>query len=290
LLSSAGVQAQVITHLPPSRISQASTPDDDPPPPPPVPRWAPARQPVSPVQQSSDVKPAPPPQAAASPVVRTAADGPAAGGIVPPATTTRDAAWLMDDPMAPPNAIRPAVMQQPADLRAPATLEEPTEPHIRLEPPGPEVIFRRQTEAELMERMRQEALNQAKPERIEFPEEKPYLTKEPFRPRAFPTLRGTVEPNYTCYSRLGFEQKNFERYGWDLGVLTPLISAAAFYKDVLLIPYHLGTEPCRRYECNTGYCLPGDSVPLLLYPPQFSLTGTLLEGAAVAGVLLVFPG
>ena len=70
-------------------------------------------------------------------------------------------------------------------------------------------------------------------------------------------------------------------YGWDLGPLHPLISAGIFYLDVAALPYHAATDPLRRYECNPGYALPGDPMPLLLYLPKVSLPGALAEAAAI---------
>ena len=186
--------------------------------------------------------------------------------------------------------IQPVVLQKPMDNRPAPVGEETQDYHIRLTPPGAEEIFRRDSEAQLLERMRQQALSQSRSERIEFPKEHAYLTKEKFAPRAFPPSTTIVEPNYTCYRRLNFEQLNVERNGWDLGFIAPLVSTVVFFKDVALLPYHIGTEPCRSYECNTGYCLPGTPTPLLLYPPEFSLTGFLLEATVVTGLVLAFPG
>jgi hypothetical protein len=93
-----------------------------------------------------------------------------------------------------------------------------------------------------------------------------------------------------CYGRLLFEQKNLERYGWDLGFITPFVSAGKFYWDVVWIPYHIWTAPCRQYECSAGYCLPGDPVPLLIYPPELSLTGTVMEAGTIVALFAIFPG
>jgi hypothetical protein len=107
--------------------------------------------------------------------------------------------------------------------------------------------------------------------------------------RGWPTLPEYVEPAYVCYGRLFFEQINSERYGWDFGLVHPLISAGIFYWDVATLPYHLGTEPLRCYECNAGYYLPGDPAPLLLYPPKLSVTGTLAEAATIGLLFVIFP-
>ena len=62
------------------------------------------------------------------------------------------------------------------------------------------------------------------------------------------------------------EQRNFERYGWDLGVLQPVLSTGLFYADFVTLPLHWLADPFRCYDCNAGLCLPGDPVPLLWYP------------------------
>lgn len=154
--------------------------------------------------------------------------------------------------------------------------------------PGPEELFRLQSDAALFERMRQQARSAKKKGRLEFPED-PVLSTETYYGRAWPPMHEIVEPNYVCYRRTYFEQKNFERYGWDLGIVTPLICAGKFYADVFFLPYHLGTEPWRHYECNAGYCLPGDPVPLYLYPPRLSLTGAASQAAALTGGFYTFP-
>lgn len=166
---------------------------------------------------------------------------------------------------------------------------ETPEYSIQLEPPGPHRLFRLESEKTLQERMRQEARGRPTLERITFPEE-PILSKEPYVARAFPPAQECAEPSYVCYKRLYFEQLNAERYGWDLGIIHPLVSAGKFYWDLAILPYKLGTEPCRKFECSAGYCLPGDPVPLLLYPPELSLTGTALEGGTIVALFAIFPG
>src|SRR5262245_45777265 len=98
-----------------------------------------------------------------------------------------------------------------------------------------------------------------------------------------------VEPPYLCHRPRPFEQLSAEPYGWHSSISGPAISTIVFFKDFLLLPYHLGTQPCRHYECSAGKCLPGDPVPLLLYPPELSITGALAEGAAIAVLEVMFP-
>jgi hypothetical protein len=126
------------------------------------------------------------------------------------------------------------------------------------------------------------------PERIVFPEE-PVLSHQAYTGRSLPPATLSVEPIYVCYDRLYFEQKNAERYGWDLGPIHPIVSAGAFFWDLVTLPYQLGTDPCRRYECSAGYCLPGSPVPLLLYPPELSLTGLAVEAGTAVALFAIFP-
>jgi len=155
--------------------------------------------------------------------------------------------------------------------------------------PGPKRLFGvLESEAASRERMINKAKETNPGERLEFPPS-PELSRGKYAGRNWPESKTFAEPNYVCYQRLLFEQKNFERYGWDLGPITPVVSTAAFWVDAALLPYHLGTDPFRNYECSAGYCMPGDPVPLLLYPPEFSATGLLAEAAAVGALVVIFP-
>ena len=191
---------------------------------------------------------------------------------------------------APGSGLQAAALQQPLAPLPPgeAAPEETTSYHIQLEPPGPERLFRVDSEARLQERIRQEGRNQTPIDIVTFPVE-PVLSKVPYLGRAWPPAHECAEANYLCYRRLLYEQKNFERYGWDLGIITPFVSALDFYADFVLMPYHGFSDPCRCHECSAGYCLPGDPVPYLLYPCEPSVPGALAEAGAVAAVLAIFP-
>jgi hypothetical protein len=189
--------------------------------------------------------------------------------------------------------VRPANYQlQPppaAGMGAPGFGEAPPELQpIQLEPPGPERLFRLESEDALKERWRQELKTLRPGDRQIYPDE-PILTREAYFGRNWQQRACLVEPNYLCYKRLLFEQMNMERYDWDLGPLSVALSPLAFYLDVATVPYHAFTDPFRCCECNAGYCLPGDPVPLRLYPPQLSGTGALAETAALVTLLAVFP-
>ncbi len=154
--------------------------------------------------------------------------------------------------------------------------------------PSAEVLFRLESENEFQVRLEQEWRDNAHKDRLIFPEE-PIISRDKYLGRAWPQYSEIAEPNFVCYKRLMFEQLNYERQGWDLGVLDPPFSAGAFFLDVALLPYHAFTDPFRTFECSAGYCLPGDPTPLLIYPPELSASGTVAEAGAILGVFAVFP-
>src|SRR5262249_23227871 len=132
--------------------------------------------------------------------------------------------------------------------------DETPEYQIQLEVPSLERVTRRESDLNLQERIRQENKNRPSADRIEFPSEPP-LSTDTYTTRVFPPMTRAVEPNYVCYDRMYFEERNSERFGWDLGIIQPLVSAGIFFFDVAALPYHVGTDPCRKYECSAGYCL-----------------------------------
>src|SRR5262249_18201938 len=147
------------------------------------------------------------------------------------------------------------------------------------------------TEKELKERIRQEA-RRTEAKTVIFPDE-PVLSREKPQvgqmPRSFPRTSEVVEPYYLCYQRLFFEDKNSERYGWDLGIIQPFVSSGYYFYDLAMLPYHCFTRPCERYECSAGYCLPGDPVPYLIYPEECSWTGAVAEVGTVVALFAIFP-
>jgi hypothetical protein len=179
-------------------------------------------------------------------------------------------------------------LQPPAGrpLLAPPSAQE--EFQIQLLPPSFERLIRVQNEASLNEQIRQELREKTPAERAVFPEER-RVTDEPFAQRQFPPMVALAEPYYVNYNRLYFHDLNAERYGWDLGALQPFVSAGLFYADLALLPYHWASRPCDCIDSSAGYCLPGDPVPFLIYPPNLSATGALGEAAVILGLVAIFP-
>lgn len=162
---------------------------------------------------------------------------------------------------------------------------------IQLEPPGIErLAITMANDATLQERIRQEALGRNFRESVTFPEE-PILSRERYYGRgAIWPQRGVIaEPNYVCHGKLLFEDRNAERYGWEIGMLQPFISGGLFFADLALLPCRLAKTPCDKGECSAGHCLPGDPVPFRLYPPEITTTGTLAEAAVILALVVIFP-
>jgi len=167
--------------------------------------------------------------------------------------------------------------------------QDPYEAYIRLDPPGRERLFgSRDTERELEERMRQERKDLGGGDPIQFPE-KPELTTESYQTRQFAPTVCLEEPSYIVYRRLYFEEKNSERYGWDLGPIQPVISTLYFLKDVACLPHNFASFPCRRFDTNAGQCQPGDPVPYLCYPPELTWSGLLAEAGVIGLLFWVIP-
>jgi hypothetical protein len=93
--------------------------------------------------------------------------------------------------------------------------------------------------------------------RLKFPQSPPslkpgdsYVTKA-IR-ESYPPARSLLEPNYVIHRKLYFEERNAERFGWDCGIVQPVVSSVYFYKDILLWPSKLASYPCERYDTSAG--------------------------------------
>jgi hypothetical protein len=126
--------------------------------------------------------------------------------------------------------------------------------------PGPERVFRIESERELRERIRQDAIRIGR-SAPSFPTEP---TPDPSLPPPPPPAFAVVEPAYVCHGRLLFEEINSERYGWDLGGIQALMLTADFYQKVLTAPFRRLVDRCRCFDCDLGLCLPGDPVPYVI--------------------------
>ncbi len=160
--------------------------------------------------------------------------------------------------------------------------------HIPLEMPSKERVFRVESEASLRERIRQEF--QRRNERAQFPEEPTLGDGREYAGRDWPLRVTKTVPGFLCYQPLYFEEKNAERYGWDAGIYQPFISTGKFYLDLVMLPYNMGVMCPWAHECNTGYPLPGDPVPYLIYLPPCDWKGIVLEAGTIAGIIALYGG
>jgi hypothetical protein len=121
------------------------------------------------------------------------------------------------------------------------------------------------------------------------------LLARPFPPAAPRSVLGApinplvLEPGYVVHRRLMFEEKNAERYGWDFGMAQPFVSAAYFYKDLLIYPMKLASNIHERYDTSAGKALPGSPVPYLLYPPELTFGGMAIGSMAIVGTVFLLP-
>lgn len=130
------------------------------------------------------------------------------------------------------------------------------------------------------------------PKGLAFPAAMPAGTGLTYRAKTtdYPARQVAYVSGYVVHRRLHFEEKNAERYGWDLGIIQPLISAAYFYKDVLLWPNSLASGVAYGFwDTNMGKCLPGSPTPYYLYPPGLTVTGSVVEGLVITGAAFAIP-
>jgi hypothetical protein len=212
-------------------------------------------------------------------------------GAVVPAVHTADPGELQPIQQVSTTAPTASTGVQPAAYQprpaSPPTASDDVDIDFDQELPDITRVYRLESERNWQERLTQHEKDKGKPKPI-FPEYA-VLTSDKYYGRQWPQQNVRPEANYVVYDRLYFEQKNFERYGWDLGPISPIVESLVFGLDTALLPYNMGTDPFRNYETSAGYCMPGDPTPLLLWPLPLSLTGFVAEGAAIGTLVPVFP-
>lgn len=161
--------------------------------------------------------------------------------------------------------------------------------NIEVRPPSLDRLYRMDSESKLKTRIIEEVKTRpVKETNLKFPEYKA-LTDERYQARQMGGLIKQIEPQYLIHGRLYCEELNAERYGWDFGVIHPLVSSAIALKDFALLPHNFATRPCQRFEASSGKCFPGDPVPYLLYPPEFSVPGAALETGVFLAAFAIVP-
>lgn len=266
-----------------------------------------------------------PKQPAANPVpVRTArpvaAVQPAGLRENPPAVIGVPEVPAVPQPVVPPLPFESAIPPAPAVAlpKVPAeAAANPVPPRVIPLPDslpitpklGPEVtrlpprrdIFEIDNDSALETKIYESIASQLKPRKTpaELKASTPFPPLRPLVPPGTPYVAKTVhlepgqvvyEPGFVVHNRLQFEERNSERYGWDLGLAQPFVSTLSFYKNVLLWPHNAASSLVTgRMDTNMGKCLPGSPTPYYLYPQGLTITGGVAEGIVVTGLAFIIP-
>jgi hypothetical protein len=204
--------------------------------------------------------------------------------------------------------VVPAAAQQPdkdKDKKPPEKTAEEWEKEDRakyVKLPPLEAVFAFPDDDELeraiLERLRQDEREAGRdpyakyPKTVRFPKIAPVGGGIPYESKtaSYPPVRVNYDALYVVHRRLHFEEKNAERYGWDLGIIQPIVSTLFFYKDTLLLPNSLASGLAYGfYDTNVGKCLPGSPTPYMLYPPGLTITGSVFEAVVITGATFIFP-
>jgi hypothetical protein len=241
--------------------------------------------PTPPAAITAPVAVTPPPVVVVTPMPSVREPSLPAPITLPSPNSTSSALALAPAPVVVPvQSIQPPVLTKGAQ-GAQSVADALKTYQIVLEPPSSEDVFGKlDSEPMLQKRMRQQALQRNPPEDVQFPENPP-LTKDILQARNFQRNSMIAEPSFVCYDRLYFEEKNAERYGWDLGFIQPYVSTVYFYRDLALLPLVVASRPLDRLSTSAGQCLPGDPVPYIFYPAAISAS---VRGASF-GLIGAFP-
>ncbi|MEM9186769.1 MAG: hypothetical protein AAGB00_09770 [Planctomycetota bacterium] len=107
----------------------------------------------------------------------------------------------------------------------------------------------------------------------------------------FATLKYLWNSPAMRHKPLYFEQPNLERYGSGCGnnLLSSAASAGHFLGSTLSLPYQIGAQPPRECVYTLGVYRPGNCNPHFVHLSRPSAKGLALQGAAVTGLVLLFP-
>lgn len=197
-------------------------------------------------------------------------------------------------PAIPVSNVRPPAADAPSiaagNAQVQAQLEKPTgEPMVKILVPKREDVFRLESDAVRNGRMQRELGDK----KDAFPTLYAVaIADAAYTPKTatYPAMQAKLEPNYVIHGRLYFETMNTERGAWDLGALQPFISSGQFMKGVLFLPHNVASGIWRnRWDTSAGKCKPGDSTPLYMYPPGFTVSGLMWQTSVVVGLPFIFP-
>lgn len=99
----------------------------------------------------------------------------------------------------------------------------------------------------------------------------------------------SYSPWTICYRPLYFEDIKLERYGCNVGCLQTGLSGVRFFGTIAALPYKMTVRPPRSCQCSNGFSRCGDC-PLPGYGARkLRIDASLVEAAAVAGVVYILP-
>jgi len=97
------------------------------------------------------------------------------------------------------------------------------------------------------------------------------------------------EPTALYHGPLYFEETSLERFGRELPLIQPFVSAAQFYTALPELPYKLGAQLPWDHLYALGYDRPGNCVPFEWELPPRSVRGVLLADVIITGLVFAIP-
>lgn len=97
-------------------------------------------------------------------------------------------------------------------------------------------------------------------------------------------------PSNFWHYPLYFEDPALERYGHTYSPLVqPFASTGRFATQLVGLPYQMALHPICEKQYALGYYRPGECAPKKMYQIPFNEEATVVQAAAVAGLILIIP-
>ncbi|GIX04496.1 MAG: hypothetical protein KatS3mg114_0365 [Planctomycetaceae bacterium] len=111
----------------------------------------------------------------------------------------------------------------------------------------------------------------------------------PYSPRQFPEVLMLWQAANFYHYPLYFEDPALERYGHYTPWVQPVISAARFSGQLLLLPYQMAIDPPLKPTYSLGWYRPGDVAPKLHYQIPLHLGAAAVQAGVVTGLAFLIP-
>jgi len=97
-------------------------------------------------------------------------------------------------------------------------------------------------------------------------------------------------PSNFWHYPLYFEDPALERYGHTYHpIVQPFASTGRFATQLVGLPYQMALHPVCEKQYALGYYRPGECAPKKMYQIPFNEEATIVQAAAIAGLILVIP-